>query len=81
MEKIEVLGVRDVDFTDDSGRRVSGKSVYYAMEDDRTDGRMAGKYFLSQQRIASLSYFPRPGDHVAVSYDRYGKPSEFQVIK
>lgn len=80
METIEILGVRDVDFTDDNGRRVCGRSVYYAREDSRIDGRITGKLFVSQQRIARLSYFPRPGDLVVVFYDRFAKPCEFRPV-
>ena len=81
MEKMEVVGTRSVDFKDDNGRQVSGLSLYYLMQSDGVDGRMAGKMFVSAQRLPGLSYLPKPGDHVMVNYDRYGRPVEFSPAK
>lgn len=80
MEKMEIVGVRNVNFKDDSGRQVEGVSLYYLMDDDNTNGKMAGKMFLSAQRRLGMSYVPSPGDYVLVNYDRYGRPVEFSPI-
>lgn len=80
MEKVEIVGVREVNFKDDDGREVSGRSLYYLMEADRVDGKMAGKFFVSAKRWSGLTYAPRVGDRVWVSYDRFGKASDFQLI-
>ena len=80
MEIIEVVGLRDVNFTDDKGRSVDGTSVYYLIQADGVEGKMSGKLFVSRDRRKQLSFFPAPGDTVAVSYDRYGKASEFKLV-
>lgn len=81
MEVMEIVGRRKVNFTDDNGRNVNGYSLYYVMDDDNTEGKMAGKMFLSEQRKEGLNYFPAPGEKVKVSYDRYGRPVEFVSVK
>lgn len=80
MEKIEIVGVRELNFKDDNGRQVEGTQLYYLMDDDRTVGKMAGKLFLSVQRRSSVSFVPNPGDIVFVNYDRYGRPVEFMPV-
>lgn len=80
MEIIEVVGLRDVDFVDDKGREVKGTSVYYLIQAEGVNGKMSGKLFVSAERKSTLKVFPKPGDVVAVSYDRYGKPSEFKPV-
>lgn len=80
MEIIEVVGLREVDFTDDRNRQVKGTSVYYVIQADGVTGKMSGKLFVSADRRAAMKFFPQPGDTVAVSYDRYGKASEFKLV-
>ena len=80
MEIIEVVGLRDVNFTDDNGRTVDGTSVYYLIQADGVVGKMSGKLFVSRDRRKQMTFFPEPGDTVAVSYDRYGKASEFKLV-
>lgn len=81
MERIEVVGTRNVDFTDNNGRQVKGFSLYYLMSSDGVNGKMAGKLFVSAQRASEMSFVPKPGDHVLVNYDRYGRPVEFSSVK
>lgn len=81
MEKMEIVGVREVNFKDDNGRQVAGVSLYYLMDDDRTNGKLAGKLFISTQRRQVMTYFPGPGEEVVVNYDRYGRPVEFAPAK
>lgn len=80
MEVVEVVGLRDVNFTDDNGRYVDGTSVFYLMTADGVEGKMAGKLFVSRERRKQFSFFPAVGDTVAVSYDRHGKPTEFRLV-
>lgn len=80
MERIEVVGMRNVDFTDNKGRHVDGTSIYYLIEDTGVTGKMTGKLFISRDRKINTNYFPAVGDVVAVSYDRYGKPVDFELI-
>lgn len=80
MEIIEVVGLRNVDFTDSKNRHVAGTSIYFVIEDEGVVGKMTGKLFISRDRKVNTSYFPAVGDVVAVSYDRYGKPVDFKLI-
>ena len=80
MEIIEVVGLREVNFTDDNGRTVSGTSIYFLMASDGVDGKMSGKLFVSNERKKQMSYFPLIGDEVAVNYDRFGKPADFKPV-
>lgn len=81
MEIIEVVGIRNVDFTDKNKRQIVGSSVYYLIDDENVNGKMCGKLFVSEERAQHMSYFPEVGDIVAVSYDRFGKPVDFKLIK
>lgn len=81
MDKINVVGLRDVSFDDEkTGRTVSGTSVFYTMEDEHTSGLMAGKMFISASVRDSMEYFPAVGDQCWVYYNRYGKVSSFKRI-
>lgn len=81
MEKVKVIGTRAVQFSDQKdGRMVSGVSFYYTMADDRVEGLMAGKLFLSQNKLMDLPFVPAPGQECWVDYDRYGKVSRFQLV-
>lgn len=80
MEIIEVVGLRDVKFTDDNGRMVDGTSVFYVMSADGVVGKMSGKLFVSRDRRKQMVFFPEVGDTCAVSYDRHGKATEFKLV-
>lgn len=80
MEIIEIVGKKHVDFTDDTGKRICGWSIYYLMNDDRTEGKMCGKMFLSEEKVKTLS-LPAVGTTCEVSYDRYGRASKFVAVK
>lgn len=80
MERMQIVGRRNVRFQDDDGRQVEGISFYYVMDDERVEGQMTGKFFVGSRRVAGLEYVPSPGDDVVVSYDRYGKPSDFKLV-
>lgn len=80
MEVIEVVGLREVNFTDDNGRTVDGTSIYFLIFADGVNGKMTGKLFVSRDRKKQMSYFPAVGDEVAVNYDRFGKPADFKPV-
>lgn len=81
MEKVRIVGTRAVQFSDDrDGRTVSGVSFYYTMLDERVEGEMAGKFFLSAQRLQDQPYVPAVGDECFIDYDRYGKVSRFEKL-
>ncbi len=77
MERIEIVGIRPVDFTDKQGHQVVGTSLYYLQDDDRTNGKVAGKLFVGGQARQSMQYFPVVGDVVEVSYNRFGRACDF----
>lgn len=81
MEKMKIVGMRGVDFTDDSGRQVVGTSYFYVQDDvDGVIGQLAGKLFISDRKRDAMDYLPAAGDVVWVFYDRYGKPSKFERV-
>lgn len=80
MERIEVVGTRNVDFTDKQGRPVQGLSLYFLQYSDNVDGKMADKMFVGSGRLSTVGYLPKPGDVVDVHYDRFGKPVEFVPV-
>lgn len=80
MEVLEFVGRKHVDFMDDHGKHICGWSLFYLMDDDKTEGRMAGKMFISDDRCSKLT-LPVPGTVCEVSYDRYGRPTKFAPCK
>lgn len=80
MEVMVIVGRKYVDFTDDSGKVIRGWSLYYTMQDDRTEGVMAGKMFISDQKASTLEV-PGVGQKVECIYDRYGRPAKFVPCK
>lgn len=80
MEIIEIVGTRLVNFTDDNGKTIQGTSFYFLMDGENVTGKIAGKLFVSSDRLRKMEVTPMVGQKVAVSYDRYGKPTEFRVI-
>ena len=80
-EKILIVGYRDVNFTDDSGRSVQGRSYYYEQEGvNNVTGVLAGKLFVSASVLGSMAEKPEVGDTVMVYYNRFGKPSSFSKV-
>lgn len=78
MEIMTIVGKRYVNFKDDSGKQVSGWSLYYTMKADHVEGVIAGKLFISDERAGTL-ILPDVGKTYEVSYDRYGRPNKFAV--
>jgi len=79
MEIMTIVGIRRIDFTDDSGKRINGYSIYYTMDAEGVIGQAAGKIYLSAEKASGMT-LPNPGDKVEVMYDRYGKPVKFTVV-
>lgn len=80
MEVIEVVGLREVDFKD-GDKVIKGTSIYYLMIADDVQGKVSGKLFVGADRRDQIGGIPAVGEKVAVSYDRYGKPTQFKPIK
>lgn len=79
MEKMTIVGKRYVNFKDDSGKVVTGWSIYYTMAADGVIGVMAGKMFISDDRASSM-ILPDVGKSYEVFYDRYGRPNKFNPM-
>ena len=78
MEIMTIVGCRRVHFTDDSGRPVDGVSYYFEQETNGVEGVMAGKLFVSEKVLESMTYVPSPGEDVEVFYNKFGKVSDFR---
>lgn len=76
MELMKIVGKLYVNFKDDSGKVVSGWSLYYTMKAEHVEGVIAGKLFISDERSSSL-VMPEVGKTYEVFYDRYGRPNKF----
>jgi len=74
MDKYTVLGYRDVCFTDkETGKEVSGISLYLSRPADGVNGVMAEKIFLGRKCLEESNYAPYVGDSVGITFNRYGK--------
>lgn len=72
----EVVGTKRVDFTDDTGRRLAGYSVYVTHEEDGVIGVAAEKCrFLSDDSINRYldGFIPSKGDIVNCEFNRRGQ--------
>lgn len=82
MEKVKIVGTRAVQFTDQKdGHSVCGVSFFYIMPDDRVEGLMSGKFFLSDKKLSDLPFVPKSGQECWLHYDRYGKVSRFELVQ
>lgn len=77
-----VEGVVEVDFKNDTGETISGKTVYYTepLDPERGEGRFAGKIFFSAAKLAAFDYSPAVGQVVQFFYDRGGKVKAVTVV-
>ena len=82
MDGATVEGVVEVDFKNDKGETISGKTVYYTepLDPERGEGRFAGKLFFSTSKLAALNYSPIVGQVVHFLYDRGGKVKAVTVV-
>ena len=82
MAKMKVIGYRNVNFKDEqTGKEISGISVYVTCEDDRVIGVMAEKLFLGNRILTDTHYLPSVGDVISVVYNRYGKPDDIVLVE
>ena len=73
MEERTVIGSREVQFTDNTGRTVSGVTLYVEWEDEKVRGKCAERLFVSDKLIHDAGFIPDLGDTFKVVYNRYGK--------
>lgn len=78
MEKWNVVGLRRVDFSDDSGKRITGYSLYVSRDGGPgMQGEECLKIFVSDRVLPSV---PGVGDQIQIYYNRYGKVQEVEII-
>lgn len=78
MEQWRVLGFRAVDFTDKSGNRITGYSLYLCRPGGKgMEGDECQKIFVSDRYV---QYVPALGDLVQISFNRYGKVSGVELV-
>lgn len=78
MEVMTIVGKRSVSFTTEDNKVINGTTFYFTMVSDNVEGEMASKMFVGAERLRNLKYIPAVGEKVVVSYDRFGKVSEFR---
>lgn len=81
MDTIKIVGVRDASFTGNDGKQINGTSYFYTMEDEKTEGLMAGKLFISSDNLAGCTVQPQVGQEVQVVYNRFGKAEDFLPVQ
>lgn len=79
MEKWKVVGFRKVDFKDQEGRPVKGYTLFLARQSDDQNivGLEVQKIFISSDRVP---YTPVENETIGISYNRYGKIQDIQVV-
>lgn len=80
MEEMKVVGFRDVDFTDDKGKRISGVSLYVIHPEDGVTGQMAEKIFLNSDTLYKLNFAPVVGETVGIQYGRRNRILAIQKV-
>lgn len=80
METWKVVGFRKVDFKDQEGKSVKGYTLFLARNPETPDivGLECQKVFISSDRIP---YCPAENDFIGITYNRYGKIQDIQVLK
>ena len=68
---VELIGYRPYDFTNDSGERIVGTSLYYAFTEKGVIGRVAEKASVPTE--IGLPSGITPGDTLALGFNHKGK--------
>lgn len=75
-----IVGLRKMKFTDQQNRPIEGTSVYLTYNDKNIEGQGTDKVFLNTDKIKSLERDPEVGDTLFISYNRYGKVDEVELL-
>lgn len=80
--KVKVVGLKSVNFKDDNtGREISGTSMYVTYEDPNVIGVRTDKFFIRPSMNFELNLI-KPGSTVVdIYFDRYGKVDGFDIIE
>lgn len=81
MDEITCVGLRQVDFVNNEGERVSGTSVFYTQQDDNVEGVAAGKLWVPGDKWFDLKVRPKVGGKYIVFYNKKGKVHSFADVK
>ena len=73
------LGSRDVDFTASDGKKIEGKSVYIAFEEQGVKGLACDKLFVSDGIPFPANITPNA--RVDISYNRKGKVEKITLLQ
>lgn len=77
---MKLVGYRRSAFTaKDTGERISGYNLFLTGEDEKVEGVVTDRVFLSDARMNG--YLPRVGDDLEIIYNRYGKVSELRHLR
>ena len=73
--KVHVYGFRNVDMQDqDTGRRISGVSLYIGYPNDGVEGMQTAKVFINSAMLTNYKFTPRVGVDVNIEYGPTGRP-------
>lgn len=64
-----VIGFKNVDYVNQSGRHITGTRVFLTYEDHLATGLACLDVYLKD----SIDYIPVVGDRIALYYNRFGK--------
>lgn len=81
MDTIKIIGMKDTSFTAQDGKQINGMNYFYTMRDDKVQGLMAGKLFISLDNLTAFTVQPELGQDVQVVYNRFGKAEDFLPVK
>lgn len=83
MERIKVVGIRQVRFTPkDSKQEVNGIRVYFLQDTPMQglEGQSCDSVFLNNDLFNKLSYVPSVGQECNIDFNRYGRVSGFAPV-
>lgn len=76
--EILIVGIKKVDFKGKDGSQVNGFNIYYAYEDDHTEGSACDRMFLSPKRFQEFGI--GVGAKYEAYYNRFGKIDSMRAV-
>ena len=84
MVEFKVLTVRDVEFTDNTGKKVEGMQLWCSCPSDAPGWRgveIVKIWIPSDSIFVNVVDGLKPDTVLDISFNRYGKPTSIEVIK
>lgn len=80
-EKFVVFACRELDFTDESGKKIQGLSIYMGQPTTEKGwkGMSCEKFFIRKDSPAYPMHFPVSGSEIVVEFNRFGKITSIEV--